>query len=86
MFGDTMFLDALGQFLKLFNGKNISYAVLLCISLMCGYFVLDVVRKIMADNTVLIKSIDSADDNLKEILRVLKQHEEREHPVLKKRR
>lgn len=76
-----MLVSILDSLFKILNGKNISFAVLLTISVLSGYFVFEITQKIMSDNTTLIKSLYSINDSLKEILSTLKEHEAHEKKI-----
>lgn len=73
-----MIEQVLEQLFKLLNGKNISFGVLLVITVLSGYFVFNVVKSVLEDNKNLIKSIHEIDMRLREISDLIKNHEEHE--------
>ena len=78
-----MISDLLSQLFKLLNGKNVSYVVLLIITILSGYFVFNVITVVMQDNKTLISSLEKVDVRLSEILRVLKDHEQYERQEIR---
>lgn len=63
------------KILEIFSGKNISFLVLLIITLLASYMVFEFNKLIMEDNKKLVSSLDEVAENLKKILEVLKIHE-----------
>lgn len=66
-----MYEKAIEEFLKIFSGKNISYLVLLIITILFTYLLYDFTKTILVDNQKFIKHISSVDDKLQKILDIL---------------
>lgn len=71
--------NIISELVKLLNGKNVSYVVLLIITCMSAYLVYDFTVILLKDNREFINGINSMDHKLSEIIVLLKEHDER-HP------